>query len=166
MKNLSKGIGLIELMITVVVLVVLANFAVPNFMQFIQSNRVTAEANSLVSALNFARSEAVKRGEDVRLCASSDGLTCGGDWADGWVVRVGNDMLRQWDGLPDRFTIVSDDDDEIDFDAMGAVAGATAGNFSFSLHVQPANCSAGQTLRRTVDVSHVGRAQVMVEPCE
>ena len=87
MKKMSKGFTLIELMISVVVASILLTVAVPNFFSMIQNNRMSATANSLVSALNFARSEAVRRGGTVRVCNTTNATTCanGVDWV-GWGV--------------------------------------------------------------------------------
>src|SRR5215469_12498411 len=44
--------------------------------------------NSLVGDLMYARAEAIKEGQPVAVCVSSDGLTCSGatTWHSGWIV--------------------------------------------------------------------------------
>jgi type IV fimbrial biogenesis protein FimT len=64
----------------------------------------------MLTALNFARSEAVKRGAIVSLCPSADQASCGGtDWSGGWIafvnpngdatVDAGEVILRVWEAL-------------------------------------------------------------------
>lgn len=87
LRQRHAGFTLIELMVTLSVLALLLGIGVPSFQATIQGNRITTTANDLVAALQFARSEAVRRGVNVTLCASNDQTTCSGAWTDGWVVR-------------------------------------------------------------------------------
>jgi type IV fimbrial biogenesis protein FimT len=84
----QHGFTLIELMVTMAVLAIVIGIAVPSFNNLIQNNRSVALGEELVTALNFARSEAVKRGGRVSLCASADGIACSNNWTDGWMVFV------------------------------------------------------------------------------
>ncbi|MEA3277713.1 MAG: GspH/FimT family protein, partial [Pseudomonadota bacterium] len=49
--------------------------------------------NELVSTLNLARSEAIKRGDRITVCKSADGAACtgSGGWDQGWIVFVDSD---------------------------------------------------------------------------
>jgi type IV fimbrial biogenesis protein FimT len=82
----SAGFTLVELMITLLVGAILLGIAVPSFRNFVQDSRLTTESNSLVYSLNLARSEAVKSDGSVEVCASTNGTSCGGLWASGWIV--------------------------------------------------------------------------------
>ncbi|MCA1925484.1 MAG: GspH/FimT family pseudopilin [Thiobacillus sp.] len=88
MQYRGNGFSLIELMITLAVLVILLTVAAPNLAVFIQNARLNSQTSELVGDLNFARSEAVKRGSPVSLCASVDGASCSGalTWETGWIV--------------------------------------------------------------------------------
>jgi type IV fimbrial biogenesis protein FimT len=83
------GFTLIELMITITVAGILAAIAVPAFNSFLQNDRDTGQANSLVASLGYARSEAVKRASPngITVCQSADSLNCdAGPWTEGWIV--------------------------------------------------------------------------------
>jgi type IV fimbrial biogenesis protein FimT len=83
----TRGFTLVELLVTLSVAGILVSIAIPNFQTLMASNRMSAQANDLITALTFARSEAVKRAANVTVCSSSDGATCTGGWAQGWIVR-------------------------------------------------------------------------------
>ncbi len=74
MKRETKGFTLIELMITVSVLGILIAFAAPDFMRFIQQNRIDSEISNLQNLLMSARGEAIKRGQNVWVSSA------GGNW--------------------------------------------------------------------------------------
>lgn len=89
-KFSSRGLTLIELMITLVILAVTVTMAAPAMQRLIQGSRLRTETTRLLDAINLARSEAVLRNVPVSLCPSSmatSGLPlCAGDFSDGWVV--------------------------------------------------------------------------------
>jgi len=97
-----------ELLLGIAVLAILTTLAVPSFTQFIQNNRLAGQANEMVASFQFARSEALKRGQQVQVCTSSDGSGCGGNWSEGWIAIVdpgGDDeeVLRVWASPGDDF---------------------------------------------------------------
>ncbi len=109
------GFTLIELMVTIAIAAILLALAIPNFIPTITSNRLTTHANELVTALNLARSEAIKRGQEVVVRKT------GANWEDGWQVFVdidrstfarqnvfdaGTDIqLRVYSALPVSYTL-------------------------------------------------------------
>ncbi|MBB5210923.1 GspH/FimT family pseudopilin [Microbulbifer hydrolyticus] len=84
----SPGLTLIELMITLAVLAIVVAIGIPSFNTMIQNNRSLALGEELAGALNYARSEAIKRGQRVTLCGTTDGAACNGTWANNWIVVV------------------------------------------------------------------------------
>lgn len=78
----SQGFTLLELMVTVTVLAVISALAAPSFKQLLAAQRVRVAAYNIVSDLVFARSEAVKRSENVTVTPTSSG------WTSGWTVKV------------------------------------------------------------------------------
>ncbi|MXS80688.1 prepilin-type N-terminal cleavage/methylation domain-containing protein [Nitrosomonas sp. GH22] len=85
--SISKGFTMVELMITISIASILLAVAVPGYQSLMRESRLTAQANELMTALHYARSEAVKRGGRITICKSPDGATCNdGSWQDGWLV--------------------------------------------------------------------------------
>ncbi len=103
----AAGVTLIELLLGMSVTAVLLALAVPSFREITASSRASSVESDLVTALNLARSESLRRGVPVSLCPSADGATCAAstDWASGWIVftddsgtpgaRDGTDVLLQ-----------------------------------------------------------------------
>jgi type IV fimbrial biogenesis protein FimT len=86
----AAGFTLLELLITMSVATILLTIAIPSFQYVTNSNRIAGEVNGLLGDLQFARSEAIKEGQYVSVCASSDGQSCSNspDWQSGWIVFV------------------------------------------------------------------------------
>jgi len=103
-----KGFTLIELLVIVSLGMIILSFGVPSFTSFIKNGRLTTQTNNLVTDINFARSEAVSRGETVIICrsdnASSETPSCGGtanNWTSGWLVFVSGDGNTSYDAASD-----------------------------------------------------------------
>jgi len=90
MKRPPAGFTLLDLMTTIVVLGVLLTIGIPSFASIMRNNRIAASTNELVVTLTYARSEAMKRGDVVTVCSSTDQDACAGsnNWANGWIVFV------------------------------------------------------------------------------
>ena len=107
----AAGFTLIELAIVLAIVGILCRVATPGLSRTAAARALAAQSSEFVSALRFARSEALKRGMPVSVCAAAPGgppLTCQGpraaDWRSGWIVfadsrrrgvlAVGDPVLR------------------------------------------------------------------------
>ena len=92
MRSKVRGFTLVELAVTLAVAAILLALATPSFAELLRRNRLAAANNELVTALNVARAEALRRGRPVSICASADQRSCAGnaDWGTGWVVFEDN----------------------------------------------------------------------------
>lgn len=81
-----RGFTLIELMVTLTVLAIVLGIAVPSFQKQIINSKSLTTGDEFAAALNYARSQAVKTTKRVSICSSSDGATCTGSWAEGFIV--------------------------------------------------------------------------------
>jgi len=102
---ITEGYTLIELVATMAIAGTLLALAIPSFNATLTSSRLTSYANDFVSALNLARSEAVRRG--IAVTVSKKGTLP--DWGkEGWTVFVdinGNGINNSLDNLCSTSTI-------------------------------------------------------------
>lgn len=162
----SHGFSVIELMVTVAIVAILAAVALPSFTEAIARNRVAAQANDFIAAVNLARTEAVRRNAGAGVCSSSDNATCGGTWSDGWIVWATNtatpanrDVLRAGEFNPqDTFSGATT---TVEFSSRGALA-AAAGPFT----LEPTDCTAGKPMRREFVFTLTGSVSMTQGDCE
>ena len=73
-----RGFTLVELMVTLAVAAILLAIAVPSFRGMLERNRVSAQSNDMLGALQATRSEAIRKNATHRFCNTSTG----------WIVRT------------------------------------------------------------------------------
>ncbi|MCB1773872.1 MAG: GspH/FimT family pseudopilin [Gammaproteobacteria bacterium] len=169
MKN-QNGLTLVELMVTLAVIIILLAVGMPMFTGVVGSNRATAEANALVSALQLARSEAVKRNLNVYVCTGS---TAGNlinscpinttNWGAGFFVFADLDgdgaldtpgeIVRQWPNDAGVTTLTANANGRVQFNSAGEEAAGAAWTFEFE------NADAGGETKRCVRVSITGQVR-------
>lgn len=108
----NRGFTLIELMIVLAIVAILILVAVPNLGMFVQQSRMDALQNRLASAMSLARTEAIRQGEEVSVCARKsadenvDNDSCGSDWTNGWAVAIeGGNAIRVDEPPADVITV-------------------------------------------------------------
>jgi len=104
-RRSQSGFSIIELMTVVIIAAILIMVAIPSFQDFVVNNQLTTQANTLITTLQLARSEAVKRNKTVTVEAT-DGSTSWGNGFRSWVDMNSNssmdagEELRQENALP------------------------------------------------------------------
>jgi type IV fimbrial biogenesis protein FimT len=129
----SRGFTLIELLVTMAVGGILLAMALPSFRAFIENSRLTAQANSLVMSLDYARSEAIKRDLAVTVCAADlNTTTCNGSatWSTGWVVQdpSGASPLQAVPATTGNVTLTAELTGPITFSPNGTASAAVSFN--------------------------------------
>jgi Tfp pilus assembly protein FimT len=143
----------------------------------IRNNRVVANTNEIVVALSAARSEAVKRGLPVTVCArsgpTSDVCRTGtaSDWGSGWLVFVdpagtagvvdaGDEIVQRFDAASAGVTVLSNNRPWVRFAATGLPpSGAVDTTFTIK-HVECVDNN-----RRTVKITATGRLHTNKGAC-
>lgn len=87
-KRYGKGLTLIELLVTMVVLIIVISIAVPNMRSLIKRQDLISKSSLLSSTLAYARNEAVARVANITVCGTANQTSCNGnsDLSSGWLV--------------------------------------------------------------------------------
>lgn len=164
MTTKQTGFTLIELMVTIAVLGILLSIGIPSYQNMVLNSRITAQANQVITALNYARSEAVKRAAPATVCSTNGGAACAGstNWSTGWlvfadangngVVNAGETVLRVWPALNTGNTLNTGKDLRVTFAASGF---ATGFNDTFRLCDKRGTAEA-----RSIVINSMGRSYV------
>lgn len=136
----QSGVTLIEILVVIAIAAILASLAGPSFSTFISRTRQDSTVSQLVSDLNRARNEAIKRNTSAILCVRGSDTACGNttNWQNGWLVCVGsgiscNEPLTVHAPLPGELgltTTVTSVQFRPDGSASGAATLTLAGTFS------------------------------------
>ncbi|WP_176761550.1 GspH/FimT family pseudopilin [Billgrantia gudaonensis] len=116
----QRGFTLIELLVTIAVIVIMATIAIPGFQSMMATNRLNSDYNEVLSGLHLARSEAIKRREEV-----SFEVVAGSPWKYRvYVTDEGSDdPIRTRTASGDEITL--SDGSTVEFDRLGRIVEST-----------------------------------------
>ena len=159
-NNKIQGFTLLELMITVSIAAILTMVGIPSFMGLIRDSRMTANTNDFLTTLNYARSEAATRNENV-IVQSKSGINL--DWKDGWDIYIdansdnivdAGELLKTHDALPAGYTLTSNNfNTQVEYGPTGMITTSINASFFVCLN-------ADASTARAVIVNRLGRARV------
>jgi len=165
------GLTLIELISVLLIGSILLALSTP-IMNLVRGTTATSLNLEFAKALNFARSEAIKRGNKVTVCRTLHGDKCQGnkkikqqkDWSNGWIVfsdvngngkvNVEQDAILVIHGpLPSGYTLRSNAKVRVTYNPIGISPGFMD---SWTL------CTPGKrpSLTRGVVVAYTGRVRI------
>jgi type IV fimbrial biogenesis protein FimT len=96
-RRRTRGFTLLEALVALTILAFIVGLGVPAYGTYLRSYRLHREAQLLGWALQFARSEAIKRNSRVNVCKSTDHIHCtkSGGFEGGWLVHPDPDVTGQ-----------------------------------------------------------------------
>jgi type IV fimbrial biogenesis protein FimT len=157
-RKAAAGFNLIELMVATTIAAILMAIAVPSYRYVTNSSRVSGEINELLGDMMLARAEAIRNGEPVTVCPSTNGTSCSalGSWAGGWIVftdfnangsvdtdAADNDTVLRYQQAftgSDTVTTVNATNNWVTFNRDGFAIGLNttdASHLTFELHSTP-----------------------------
>jgi type IV fimbrial biogenesis protein FimT len=157
----NKGFTMIELVVTLVIASILLALAISNFRGFVEQGRFTSAANEILTAMNYARAEALQRSRPVSVSMAAGG------WASGWNafidpnrngVQDPTEVLLRSGNPVDSGVTVTATPTFVTFDSNGRRVSNSATPFlSFSFF----KTNAATAMRRTVCITQNGRANTV-----
>lgn len=166
----NQGFTLLELMVALVVVSILLTVGLPSFSATVRQNCTITAANSLLTVLTAARSEALKRDRIVGVCKSADGISCATGatigWERGYIMyadlnangarNTGEPLIRAERPLATCASITGSGapggiSNRLSYNGLGKIN--VAGNFSVE-------SSESANYRRRVVISPTGRPRV------
>jgi len=142
----ARGFTLVEAVTVIAIMAILTGVGSASFVWLNQATSIRGASYDLVADLDYARSEAVKRNDDVTV------QPINADWRLGWQVVVGNEVLRSRDALGAQIGFASAPA-ALTFDGGGRASLATVRNFQIC---PPSGSVAGRVVR--IDPSGLSRS--------
>lgn len=165
-KRFSLGFTLLELLITLVIMGIVLAGALPSLTESIRNNMVSSQNLSLLSMLNFARSEAIRRNTEVVIELNASGNS----W--GVIVQDPNNEADIEGCVPGQLRCASHNDVSLStasttltFNNRGYIRGADDTWESETLFMQHAHCN-GQNQRRRIDITPTGQVSSCALACD
>jgi type IV fimbrial biogenesis protein FimT len=175
MYKRMQGVSLVELLVVLTIAGILLGIGASSFKGITTSYRISSEINGLLGDMQYARSEAIKQGQNVVICVSINGTDCSAantNWHKGWIVFAdptntkttggnGARVLRAQASFTSLDTLTDGTTSNVSFDREGLALGllttmSGAGGAVIPLHDSTSNA----TKTRCLQVTNVGNVSV------
>jgi type IV fimbrial biogenesis protein FimT len=169
------GVSMVELLIVLTIAAILLGIGSAAYKNVTASYRISSEINGLLGDMQYARSEAIKQGQNVVICVSTSGTDCttgNTNWNLGWIVFAnsatppttgGNAalVLRAQPAFTGTDTLTDGVTSNVSFDREGLALGlltTMSGNGGAVLPLHDAAHTASRT--RCLEITNVGNVSV------
>ncbi len=166
---------MVEMVVVMAIAGILLAIGGTSYKSITTSYRISSEINGLLGDMQYARSEAIKQGQNVVVCVSTSGTDCATgntSWNQGWIVIVssasppstGNNpalVLRQQAAFTSTDTLTDGTTSNVSFDRDGLALGlltTMSGNGGAVIPLHDATSNATRT--RCLQITNVGNISV------
>jgi len=166
----STGFTLVELMVALAVAAILLSLGIPSFQSTITNNRLTTQANEMVTLFSLARSEAINRRAEVRVVPVDPS-----DWSQGMSVIAdtnkdgdftdSEDLLRLSSPLEGESILTADASNNLtnSYIALNSRGALQPVGDTFAYQLSAPTCTGSET--RLITVATTGRVSASRLDC-
>ena len=97
MKNKNCVFSLIEISVVIIVIAVIASFAIPSYHQYMAAQEAKKVPKTLTLYIQKAKHESLLFRQNIILCASTSFKECNNDWNNGYMVFIDKNKNRDYD---------------------------------------------------------------------
>jgi type IV fimbrial biogenesis protein FimT len=173
----ERGVTLLELLVVTAVLSIVLGLSLPAMGQWVDSVRMGTLVRAFHTDLQLTRSEAMRRGERVVLCAAVGPSNCSSapGWHQGWLMFVdtnnnawlddGEEVLRYHGPVPAGWSLSGNQPVRrfVSYDALGATRLVNGAFQAGSVYVCRNGGAAASPLPRRIAIASTGRPRVEPE---
>lgn len=165
-----QGLTLVELLAVLFVLGLLLGLAMPSLSATVRSTRLSTLTNHMLADLAMTRSESIRKGGRVSLCATTDGLQCNSpSWQHGRLIFIdenqnglvdaGDRILRHTPPAPAGWVIRGNNPVSryVSYNAMGQTRLLSGAFQAGTITICPATNTSVQATQ--IVINSVGRAR-------
>lgn len=169
-RRSGSGVTAVEFLIGIAALGVILLLTAPGISSMLQTHYLESTVSDLASCLTLAKSESERRHSTVRICPSSDGISCHqiSDWNKGWLVfSDGNsdnipqdiELIKAY-GPPGKHILIKASGALSDFPAF-TVAGLTSSQLLKSGEFTVCSRNSNASSRTKVVVNEAGEVNLV-----
>ncbi|ANF82416.1 fimbrial biogenesis protein FimT [Acinetobacter sp. NCu2D-2] len=93
-----RAFTFVELMVTLAVLAIVVSIALPHFHEYLAKLEAQTTHKKIISALNYARSQAALHRQNIVICPSSNFIQCEPNkWQQGYLIFIDQNKNRRID---------------------------------------------------------------------
>ena len=150
----QEGFTATEMMVVVLILAILAAFALPAMNAMIRTQKVRSAAYDLFADLTYARNQAITLGRDITITSTS-----GTNWVNGWSLTDPNGVVLRQVGAYSTGLVFTGTVPTLTFDRTGHASAIT----QFS--IVPTDSGATDAQKRCIKMTVSGRPNSITGPC-
>jgi len=112
MKPSNNGFTLIELLISISIIAITLNLAIPSFAEIMDRSKVSANIQRLTQTLQSSRLKAISTNNKVTVCPIGNSPVCSNDWSAGYMSFVDYNGDRKYNENDELLSLYYSEDEK------------------------------------------------------